>query len=346
MTESHSKTVLVLGGGVAGMTAAKELARLGHKVHLVERDNFLGGLVPRLSVAGPGHEPHANIKDSMIEVVEGDDNITIHTATNLVKLEGKAPMFKATLEGSDMIKVDAGAIIVATGARPFDPDTLPEFKYGRSESVISSIDFEILMIGDPVHPKTEEPLKDVGFVQCVGSRMETRGNPWCSNICCKVTLKQAHLIKERSPDTNVFVYYMDLRAFDRGDEELYTEVKLKGVRFFRGIPSEVLVRKDGSLKVRAEDASLGKVIEKELDLLVLAVGLEPQDGTPELMKVLGIPATEDGFFPIENPEMAPFRTGVDGIFVAGTAEFPKSIKASVLQARAAALEASLMLTNK
>jgi heterodisulfide reductase subunit A len=350
MSERQSKTGLVMGGGVSGMTAAIDLAKLGHKVHLIEKGDSLGGLVAKHAVAAPGHEAPGPLIDSLKEQVDAEKGITVHLSTRLIALSGELHRFKATIEGEggERKQLDVGVIIIATGARPFDPSRLPEFKYGRTPSIVTTMDFET-MLGPkdrPLHPTTSNTLKRVGFVQCVGSRMETRGNPWCSHVCCVATLKQSLVLKERSPVTEVIVYYMDIRAFSRGHEELYNKAKLAGVRFFRGIPAEVLVRKDDTLVIRAEDASLGKVMEREMDLLVLSVGLEPSDGTAELLATMGIGPSQDGFVPVASPELRPCCTGVKGIMVAGTAEFPKFIKESILMAKAAALRADLFLSER
>jgi heterodisulfide reductase subunit A len=349
MSDKKKGTVLVIGGGVAGMTAAIQLGKMGHEVHIIEREPSLGGLVAKLGVAPEGHEPHASLLGKLRQDIEADDRIKVQLSTKLVGFSGKVQAFKAEVESSGKkTELNVGAVIIATGAAVFDPHKLPEYRYGKTPSIVTNVQFDTMLTGDgPIlHPATSTPLKRVGFVQCVGSRMETRGNPWCSHVCCVATLKHSLTIKERSPETDVLVYYMDIRAFDRGQEEVFTKAKAAGVRFFRGIPAEVIVRMDDTLLVRAEDASLGKVIEREMDLMVLATGLEPSKGTANLVKLLGIPGSKDGFVPVANPELRPCCTGVKGIVVAGSADFPKFIKGSALQARAAAHRVDIYLSEK
>jgi heterodisulfide reductase subunit A len=323
------------------MTSAIELARAGHSVHLVEETAHLGGLVRLHGAAAPGHEPPGKLLAQLKKEVESHKEITVHLSSKVTKFVGECPKAKVTIasRGKGAGTVNASAVVLAIGARPFDPKRLPEFKYGRSPAIVTTLEFEgMLKEGVPADPRSKEPFKRVGFVQCVGSRMETRGNSWCSNVCCGVTIKQSLLLKQRSPSTEVIVYYMDIRAFNRGQEELYAQSRLSGVKYSRGIPSEVITRKDGSLVVRSEDASMGKVIERELDLLVLSIGLEPQEGAPELLETLGVPIPKDRFVPIMNAETGPLGTGVNGIFVAGSADFPKNIKDTVTQAKGAAME--------
>ena len=348
MSPKSDKNVVVIGGGVAGMTSAIELAKSGHSVHLVERAAHLGGLVRLHGAAAPGHEAPEKLLAHLKKELESHKGITVHLSSKVSKLEGECPDAKVTIEahGKGSTTVNAGAVIVAIGAKPFDPRKLPEYKYGRSPSIVTTLEFEgMLKDGLPLNPQTKNQFKRVGFIQCVGSRMETRGNPWCSNICCGATVKQALLLKQRSPSTDIIVYYMDLRTFNRGQEELYAETRIMGVKYTRGIPSEVITRQDGTLLVRAEDASLGKIVERELDLLVLSIGLEPQVGGAELLKVLGIPESKDKFVPIANSEAKPLETGVKGIFVAGIADFPKNIKDTVTQAKGAAIEVVNYLHN-
>jgi len=350
MTKVSKSNVLVVGGGVAGMTAAIELARLGHMVHLVEMTDRLGGLVVHHGAWVTGERPQWNVIAELKKgVAEHKGAITVHLSTKVTKFEGTPPKAKATLEGAGgKSEMDVAAVIIATGASTFDPAKLPEYKYGRSPSVITTLEFGPQFIEKdiiPLHPKTQNPLKSVGFVQCVGSRMYSRGNPWCSNICCMATVKQALILKERSPKTEVTVYYMDIRVVGRAQENSYWETKQMGVKYVRGIPSEVIAKKNGNVLVRAEDASMGKVIEREHDLLVLSVGLEPKGGTEDFMKGSGIMSV-DGFIPIESPELQPVKVLLDGLYVAGTAESPKGIKESVTQARAAALEVEVFLRKK
>jgi heterodisulfide reductase subunit A len=348
MSPKAEMCVLVIGGGVAGMTSAIELARSGHSVHLVERAAHLGGLVRLHGAAAPGHEAPDKLLAHLKKELEAHKDITVHLSSKVTKLDGECPNAKATIEthNKGATTVNTGAIIITMGAKPYDPRKLPEFKYGRSPSIITTLEFEGMLKGGlPVNPQTKNALKRVGFVQCVGSRMETRGNPWCSNVCCGVTVKQAMLLKQRSPSTDVFVYYMDIRTFNRGQEELYSESRIMGVKYTRGIPSEVITRQDGTLMVRAEDASLGRIMERELDLLVLSIGLEPQVGGSDLLKVLGIVQPKDNFVPTISSESKPLETGVKGVFVAGSAEFPKNIKDTVTQAKGAAIEVVNYLKN-
>ena len=166
----------------------------------------------------------------------------------------------------------AGAIIVATGFEPFDAHRKPELGYGAYPQVITTLDFERLAAQD-FQPGTEP--KRVVFIQCVGSRDQALGNPYCSRVCCMVTAKQARLVRQRFPKADVNVFYMDVRAYGKGFEEFYDKAREEGVIYRRGNPSEI-IRRGERVVVRAEDTLLGEQVEVEADLVVLAVGMRPR----------------------------------------------------------------------
>ncbi|CAG1012004.1 heterodisulfide reductase subunit A2 [Anaerolineae bacterium] len=230
-------------------------------------------------------------------------------------------------------EVNVGAIIVATGAAAFDATTKPELGFGAYRNVITSLQFERLAARQET-----QSVKDVVFVSCVGSRDATSGNPYCSRICCMVNAKQAHIVKEKFPDARVTVFYADVRAFGKGHEEFYDQVRKEGVRYRRGYVSEVY-RRGERLVVRAEDTLIQKPIEIEADLVVLGIGLTPRAETDEIANLLGLPRSGDGFLLEIHPKLRPVETAVDGVFLAGACQGPKDIVDTIAQARAAASSA-------
>jgi len=249
----------------------------------------------------------------------------------------------------EIIEFDVGTIIVATGMDVYDPTELDEYGYTRYENVITSLEFErLISAGGPtgghfVRLTDGKPPKSVGFVQCVGSRSERRGNPYCSNICCMNTVKDSLLLKEHYPDIDIKVFYMDIRAFGKGFEELYKRSKAEGVKYIRGLPGEV--REDPetkSLRVWVENTTAGRVEEHELDMLILSIGAVPhRDG--RIRELLTLSQTPDGFFMESHPKLKPVDSPTKGVFLAGCAEAPKDIKDSVTQASAAAARAQVLL---
>jgi len=243
-------------------------------------------------------------------------------------------------QGEDIHEVAAGAIIVATGYQAFDAQRKPELGYGVYPQVITTQDFEKLAAG-PIQINGQEPKKVV-FIQCVGSRDRAVGNPYCSRICCMVTAKQANLVRERLPRSDVTVFYMDVRAFGKGFEEFYDATREKGVLYRRGNPSEIIKRGD-QVVVRAEDTLLGEQVEVEADLVVLAVGMTPRADTGAVAGMLKLARSADGFFLEAHPKLRPVDTAMAGLFLAGACQGPKDITETVAQARAAASAALIPL---
>ena len=235
--------------------------------------------------------------------------------------------------------------MVATGAAPYDPRVLDEYGYTRFQNVLTSLEFERLVnAGGPTQGRVIRPTdgkrpKSVGFVQCVGSRSARRGKSYCSNICCMNTIKSTLVIKEHNPDTQIKVFYIDIRAFGKGFEDLYNRSKRQGAHYVRGLPGHVEELPDGSLRVAVENTASGTLEYHELDMLVLAMGIEPAPSTQRLQEMLGLQLTPDGFYLEAHPKLQPVDAATRGVFYAGCAESPKDIKESVTQASAAAVRA-------
>ncbi len=236
----------------------------------------------------------------------------------------------------------AGAIVVATGLEVYDPKEMDEYAYTRFENVLTSLEFERLINaggpskGELIRPGDRKPPKSIGFVQCVGSRSFKKGGSYCSNICCMNTVKSTLVLKEHDPDMEVKVFYIDIRAFGKGFEELYTRSRRMGVQYVRGLPGTVQEDSQGGLLVAVEGTAGGRVEIHELDMLVLALGIKPAAGTQRLQEMLGLQLTPDGFFLEAHPKLQPVDAATAGVFYAGCAEGPKDIKESVTQGSAAA----------
>jgi len=267
------------------------------------------------------------------------------------KCERKSIDFDMTDEELDL---DVGTIIVATGVDAFDPSALVDYNYGKFPNVITSLEFERLInAGGPSGGKLLRPSdmtipKEVAFIQCVGSRKrkDDKGHPYCSNICCMNTIKDSLLIKEHWPDTNITVYYMDIRAFGKGFEDLYHRSKEHGVKFIRGLPAEIdEVGTNQNLIIRSEDTDSGKLIKKEFGMVVLSIGIEPRADNDVVQKLLTLSRISDGFFLEAHPKLRPVDAPTPGIFLCGCAEGPKDIKDSVTQASAAAARANILMAQ-
>ena len=249
----------------------------------------------------------------------------------------------------EILDIKVGAIVVATGMDVYDPTEITEYGYGRHANVITSMEFErLICAGGPteghfVRPSDMQRPKRIGFVQCVGSRSTKYGSPYCSNICCMNTVKDTLLLVDHYPDTESKVFYIDIRAFGKGFEDLYMRSKAAGVRYVRGIPGEIEENPDGSLRVVVENTLTGELEEHELDMIVLSVGVIPRADSGAIQRLLTLSKTGDGFFMEAHPKLKPVDAPSRGIFFAGCSESPKDIKDSVCQAGAAASHVQILL---
>jgi heterodisulfide reductase subunit A len=253
----------------------------------------------------------------------------------------------------EIVELDVGTIIVATGVDVFDPAALTEYGYMKYPNVITSMEFErIINAGGPTGGRLARPSdmnlpKSVAFIQCIGSRScDKKGHPYCSNVCCMNTIKDCLLIKEHWPDIKLYVYYIDIRAFGKGFEDLYKRAKKAGVVFIRGLPGEVKENKENhNLILVGEDLTSNKFYKMETEMLVLSVGIEPRSDSSVIQRLLTLSKTSDGFFMEAHPKLKPVDTPTGGVFLAGCAEGPKDIKDSVTQASAAAGRAGILMAK-
>ncbi len=240
-----------------------------------------------------------------------------------------------------------GAIIVAVGFKPFDARRIPEYGYSRFDNVLTTLEFERLINaagptqGELVRPSDFKAPERVAFVNCVGSR-DVRFNPYCSNFCCMESIKNALLIKEHWPDVAITIFYIDIRAFGKGFEELYRRSREEGIRYVRGRPSRILQDpRSNNLKVMAEDTRSDTVLSEEYDMVVLSVGADGPDAVP-----LPLARSPEGFYIEAHPKLKPVDSPSDGVFIAGGAEAPKDIRETVTQASAAAGRAAGLLLRR
>jgi len=252
----------------------------------------------------------------------------------------------------EIVELEVGVIVAATGMDVYDPTELDEYCYTRYDNVITSMEFERLICaggateGHFVRPSDHEVPMRIAFIQCVGSRNNAgdKGNPYCSNICCMNTVKDTLLLRDHYPDCECTVFYMDIRAFGKGFEDLYMRSREEGVKYIRGIPGEI--REDPETKnltLTAENTLTGEVVVEEFDLVVLSVGVIPRHDSPTIKKLLTLSTTADGFYMEAHPKLKPVDTPTRGVYICGCAESPKDVKDSVTQASAAAARAIALL---
>ncbi|MGA3015217.1 MAG: CoB--CoM heterodisulfide reductase iron-sulfur subunit A family protein [Bacteroidales bacterium] len=254
-------------------------------------------------------------------------------------------------EQDQEMSLEVGNIIVATGYKVFDAKRMPQFGYGIFPNVVTSLEFERLLNasgptggnitlrskdkkGNWIFTSESEKPESIAIIHCIGSR-DKNYNKYCSRVCCMYSLKFAHLILDKLPDAEVFEYFIDMRAFGKGYEEFYERIKDEGVSIIRGKTAKV-EEKNGKLQIRGEDILLAKIIENQVDMVVLSVGLEPSEDTEKLCRILGIPQSEGGWIEEANYNTNPTGTFKGGILLAGTCQGPKDIPDTVAQGSAAA----------
>jgi heterodisulfide reductase subunit A len=428
-----TRQALVIGGGVAGIQAALDLADTGYKVYLVEKSPSIGGKMAQLDKTFPTMDCSICILAPKMSDAGRHPNIELLTNSEVVKVGGYIGNFKVTVHkkpryvtkectacgncvdvcpvevpnefdvgltwrkaiytpfaqavpalylidensciglgdntcakckevcGPDAInfndkpeevELDVGTIIVATGMDVYDPVALTEYGYLSFPNTITSLEFERLInAGGPtggrlVRPSDMHIPKAVAFIQCIGSRAKKKGNPYCSNVCCMNTIKDALLIKEHWPDTKIYVFYIDIRAFGKGFEDLFRRAKEAGVIFTRGLPAEIIEdKKSHNLWLIGENTLEKKIYKVNVDMAILAVGLRPSDDSDKIQRLLRLSKTSDGFFMEAHPKLKPVDTPTRGVFLAGCAESPKDIKDSVTQASASAARAGILMAK-
>ena len=331
-------TAMVIGGGIAGMAAARSLSRQGYDAHIIEKSDRLGGQALNIFRTARGEEVQTHLS-ALIAEIENDDRIHVHLNTALAKVEGFVGNFKSTLSanGTQML-LEHGVAVVATGGAPYRPT---EYAYGADPRVITSLDLDRrLLAGDP----GLKTLSSAVFIQCVGSREPER--PYCSRVCCTHSVDNAIHLKEMNPEMNVFVLYRDMRTY--GERELlYKKARSLGVifiRFAREDKPKVRVE-NGKLVVAVTDHILGRPLELETDLLTLATAIVP-NRDEQLANFFKVPLNADGFFVERHAKLGPSEFATDGVFLCGLAHYPKPIDEAIAQGQAAASRAVTLLARK
>ncbi len=278
----YTRTILVVGGGVAGLSAAAEASKAGHDVVLAERSDGLGGWARKWSKRMPHRPPYRDAQDNdiaaLVAAVEDDDRVDVKTNTLVTKTAGEPGRFAVTLsQGGNEVTETVGAIVIATGWRPYDANKLGHLGYGASPDVVTAIELEAMLADDGVRRKSSgEAAKTVAFIQCAGSR-DPEHLPYCSSFCCGVSIKQALQIKEADPDADCYIIYEELRTPGTA-EEFYRQAQEAGVIFMKGKVSGV----GADLTVTYDDDLLGNDIPLSgLDMVVLATGMVPNSTNPD-----------------------------------------------------------------
>ncbi len=327
-----NNNVIIIGGGPCGLEASAQLHQMGYNVILVEREPQLGGHLAKWDRLFPEGIKAKEVLDQLIAKING---VKYFLNTEVKSINHLDKEYNVIL--SNGITILATAVLMASGFDLFPAEKKEEYGYGIYDKVITNADLENYFNTGKDRRITAAP-KRIGFVHCVGSRDEKAGNRYCSKVCCATAVKQACEAKEAFPDAEVFCFYMDLRMFGRGYEDLYLRAQKEyGVRFIRGRVSEVAEDINSQLIVKAEDTLSGKPIKVTLDLLVLMAGMTNCQAGVKVANMLSLKKDDDGFFTCKDSILHLQQSDKKGIFYAGACTGPKTLPDTLHEARAAAI---------
>jgi heterodisulfide reductase subunit A len=349
MSVNMCPNVLVIGGGIAGMTAALELADAGNAVYLVEKNNHLGGNLARVDLTAPYLYSARDLLTERITRVTEHKKIQVLFKSKLSELTGFIGNFRAkveTLNGmpgkiSQTEEMEVGNVIVCTGFKEFDASRIVHYGYGKLPNVITSFELERMIRAGRIETKEGKIPKYVAIIHCVGSRSQ-EFHTYCSRVCCMTALKYAHEIKSANPECYISDIYIDMHAFGKGHEDFYRRSSEAKTLFLmyekedRPVIHKAGPKDDCEMLIEVNEKLSGEQIEIPADLVVLMVGMEAREDSHEIARIVNISQDKDGWFIESHPKLEPVATTTDGIFIAGTCVAPKDIPDSVAQARAAA----------
>ncbi len=333
-----NQSALIVGGGIAGLTAARTLSDQGYHTHLVEKSDCLGGNARQIHETWQGEDVRRHL-ERMIADIDADANIDVHLNSEITGVQGFVGNFKTTIHTAGVAKdLEHGVTLIASGASELKPD---QHLYGRDDRVLTGLELDRkLLENDPFFKRKKAVL----FVQCVGSRIEER--PYCSKVCCTHSTKNALKLKALNPAMDVYILYRDMRTYGLR-EDLYRDAREQGIVFLRyDLEQGLDIGKEGpDLNVRFSDTGLRRRVEITPDLLVLATAIVPPREN-SLARQFKVTLNDDGFFMEAHVKLRPVDCATDGVFICGLAHAPKPIDESIAQARAAATRAVTLLAKK
>jgi heterodisulfide reductase subunit A2 len=331
----EKKHIVIIGGGPAGLESAENLFDLGYKVTIIEQSDSIGGKLNNWHRLFPDRRLSKEILDHLKNKL--NKNIQIYYNSTVSKTTRKDEKFIVELNNTH--NIECNSILLTVGFDLFDASIKEEYGYGIYDNVITSADLEYLFHANkPLLTKQGKTPEKVAFIHCVGSRDEKVGNIYCSSVCCVTGVKQAMEVKQLLPNSEILMFYMDIRMYGRFYEDLYLEAQEKyHVQFIRGRLSETAENMDGSLILKADDTLAGCPIKVNADLVVLLVGYVPSKSCNSLSKMLYISCEKDGFFAPCDTHTDRNFTGSPGIFIAGACTGPKNLEATLADARSASI---------
>lgn len=335
MTDHTHHPVLIIGGGISGIVCALELHRLGVPVMMIEKETSLGGLASRFccKASEACNKCFACVADKKLKELNGQSQIPQLTGAEITGVAENQGNYKVSLTKAGKVsELETKALVVAAGIDPFDASGKGEYGYGVLKNVVTARDLEEMLLfqGKIYRPSDSKLPKKIAFIQCVGSRDESIGNPYCSHVCCAYALRLIRTIRHQYPDVNASFFYMDIQPAGASFHDFLSACRAdKGIRFIRSIPSRVYhspVTED--LRVRLADPEKGEVVEEPFDMVVLSVGMVLNKEAKTLANLLGLSLNEEGFL----ADPAPGK----GFFITGACAGPKDIDLSITHAKSTA----------
>ena len=364
------KSVLIIGGGIAGLQAALDIAEAGYPVILVEKGSHLGGRMGELSGVYLNFDTAPDLLASRIEAVTNHPHIQVITEAEVEELGGYVGNFtvkvrtfvdsgfvssevvdsseSTNLRAPNLQVYDVGAIVVATGYDLYPKEMLGQYGGSQYPDVVDGLQFErMLAAGEGIRrPSDGKVPREVVWVQCAGSRDPELHKPYCSKVCCMYVAKQAIMYKRQAPEGQAYVFYIDVRSAGKGHEEFVQQaMEQYKVLYLRGKVSKVF-QENGRVVVWGADTLTGKPLEVAADLVVLATASVPSEGAKDLGQRLRIATDEHGFFSEAHPKLRPVESLTAGIYLAGAAQFPKDIPETIAQASGAAAKVLSLFSQR
>ena len=362
LTLPLTRRTMVIGGGIAGMQAALDIADAGYPVVLIERSGQLGGRMRQLSQTYLNFNAAPGLLQDRIDTVLHHPNIQMLTSTELTELNGYVGNFtikvkrrseessQADPEPTDFT-FEVGAVVVATGWQPYDLARLPEYGGGMIPDVVDGLTFESMLATGEVHRPSDGAVpREIVFVQCAGSRDREHGVPYCSKVCCMYVPKQAMRYKEIVPEGQAYVFYIDIRSAGKGYDE-YVQRAMTDYQtvYLRGKVSKIFQESQGphsKVIVWGADTLTNRAVEIQADLVVLATPMTPSRGSVDLAQRLHISTDANGFYNEAHPKLRPVETLTAGIYLAGGGQGPKDIPETVAQASGAAAKVLQLFSHE
>ncbi len=336
MTDNHNHPVLIIGGGISGIVCALELNRCGVPVVIVEKETSLGGLAAHFCCKATEacNKCFACVVDKKLKEIGNHANIPQLTGTEVTNVAGSPGVYTVSVTKAGTVsELNAAAIVVAAGIDPYEASGKGEYGYGVIKNVITARELEEMLRteGKITRPSDGRPPRTIAFFQCVGSRDETVGNLYCSQVCCAYALRLIRALRHADPELTVTFLYMDIQPAGASFHDFLSACRTDtGIRFIRTLPSKVYhAPATDNCLVRMADTQRGEIVEEPFDMVVLSVGMVLKKEAKALASLLGLGLNEEGFLSVPPTDR--------GLFVTGACAGPKDIDRSITQAKATAV---------